>query len=350
MDAIPPALPGYAPLRRLGVGGTACVWLARREKDGMPVALKTFDAHDPRIVRCAHTEAIVARRLGAHPHILPLLDVLDAGPRLVLVYAYAPGGSLRDLIGAPDGLPTSPCVSPSCPLPMTPSRVAHIGVGVADALDAAHRAGVIHRDVKPGNILLDAHGEPLLTDFGVAADAYDPSCTGRSPHWAAPETYGGRGGDERADVYALGATLAALLDTTDGAHRSDVEHKDGQALRRILDEATATDPDLRTPTARALADKLRRAFDRDDPSPNPIDALPRRTSETTPPTPRQHADTDTDRHPPTRRRIAAVCVATACALLLAAGALAIPRLPPTDPSITTPSVGPSFQDKPRLSR
>lgn len=343
-NTVPPPVPGYSLLHRLGSGRTATVWLAQDDANGQSVALKIFDSHDPRIAYCARTEAHMMRRIGGHSHILPLLDSTHTvDGRIVLAYAYASGGSLRDLIEKGN---------------ITPVQVARIGLDVAEALAYVHRLGIVHRDIKPGNILLDANGDPLFMDFGIAAEAYDHSSTGHSRRWAAPEILDGRGGDERADIYALAATLSALLDSANCDNSvSESMQKDTKSnahnslemmLRRALQAATHPDPDLRTPSAQVFAEQLRCLIElAGERSPAQPRAAASPTAESTF---RRTSHVPDAFHPHPRRRLIVIIATLCCATLLAAGSLTVLRSCQTSPSETPPSTGPSFHDKPELSR
>jgi eukaryotic-like serine/threonine-protein kinase len=171
--------------------------------DGSPVALKRVAlAGRPDQLALARArirrEADVLRRLS-HPGIVRLLDVLEDGDDLVLVMPYLPGGSLADRVARWGPLP--------------PGEVAWLALHLLDALATAHRAGVVHRDVKPANVLFDGSGRPLLADFGVAATA--DATAGLTVHgWVvgtaefmAPEQARGAPPGPAADVFSLGATL-----------------------------------------------------------------------------------------------------------------------------------------------
>lgn len=172
--------------------------------DGTPVALKRLSLHGSaadmaRARSRIRREADVLRQLD-HPGIVRLLDVVDDGDDVVLVMPYLPGGSLADRVAATGPLP--------------PADVDAIAGHLLDALAAAHRQGVVHRDVKPGNVLFAADGRPLLTDFGVARsrDA-TPGLTATdlvvgTPGFMAPEQARGEEAGPASDVFGLGATLA----------------------------------------------------------------------------------------------------------------------------------------------
>jgi len=193
---------GYVVEERLGRGGMGVVELAVAP-DGTRVALKriavTGSAAAQREARTRlRREAEVLGRLD-HPGVVTLLDVVVDGDDLVLVMPWLRGGSLADRVAQGGPLPAS--------------EVEGLADHLLGALAAAHRAGVVHRDVKPSNVLFDDEGRPYLTDFGVAT-ARDATAgltttggTVGTPAFLAPEQARGETVGPAADVFALGATL-----------------------------------------------------------------------------------------------------------------------------------------------
>jgi hypothetical protein len=177
------------------------------DAEGRPVARKRVLLHGSALQleharRRLHREAELVRRLD-HPGIVPLLDLQDDGTDLVLVMPFMPGGTLADRVAA------------NGPLPAT--QVEYLLDALLDALAAAHRGGVIHRDIKPDNILFDTSGRPALADFGVAT-ARDLTAgltaTGTivgTPTFMAPEQARGEPATTASDVFALGATMLFAL-------------------------------------------------------------------------------------------------------------------------------------------
>ncbi len=192
----------YQRVARLGRGGMGVVDLAR-SADGAEVALKRLtllgSADDiararQRIVR----EAEVLTRLH-HPNIVELLEVLDDGGEVTLVMPYLTGGTLADRVARHGPAPAEEV-----------DRLADV---LSGALAEAHRAGVVHRDIKPGNVLFDAEGVPHLADCGVASSRdHTDGLTAigtvvGTPGFMAPEQARGDDAAQAADVFALGATL-----------------------------------------------------------------------------------------------------------------------------------------------
>ncbi len=194
----------YELQRRLGEGGMAQVYLARDSRLGREVAVKVLDrklAERPGFRERFMREARVAAGLD-HPNIVPLYD-FGEDEALYLVMPYISGGSLQDMLAR-------------APLPV--GEVVIYGSQIADALEYAHQRKVIHRDVKPANMLLHADGRLMLSDFGLAkivqtthtlsAPRNRPDAG--TPEYMAPEQVVGSS-DARSDIYGLGVVLYLLL-------------------------------------------------------------------------------------------------------------------------------------------
>jgi serine/threonine protein kinase len=196
----------YSIERQLGEGGTATVYLARDERHGRRVAVKVLKPDLSAVVGADRFLAEVRTTAGLqHPNILPLHDSGEAGPFLYYVMPYVEGESLRDRMDRERQLPVDDAV-----------RVAS---DVAEALDYAHRQNVVHRDVKPENILLH-EGRALIADFGIAlavraAGEDHLTRTGVSvgtPRYMSPEQLEGRPGiTGRSDIYSLGVVFYEML-------------------------------------------------------------------------------------------------------------------------------------------
>ncbi|MGC4111508.1 MAG: serine/threonine-protein kinase [Nocardioides sp.] len=214
----------YERGREIGRGGMGAVWLGRDTVLGRDVALKriglTPGAAAPDLER-AEREARLAARLN-HPHVVAVYDLVDDGDDTWLVMEYVDGITLSALVKR-DGA-------------LTPDQAAHLVQQAADALQAAHGAGIIHRDVKPSNMLVTEAGEVKLTDFGIARAEADASLTRTglvtgSPAYLAPEIASGASATDAADVWSLGATLFHLLD---GKPPYDMSDNVMGALYRIV--------------------------------------------------------------------------------------------------------------------
>jgi serine/threonine protein kinase len=192
----------YEIERELARGGMADVFLARDQLLDRPVAVKVLFpefARDPSFVERFRREAQSAAGLN-HPNIAAVYDWGQERGTYFIVMEYVEGRSLRDIIRAEGHLP--------------PFEVARIGAEIADALSFAHRHGVVHRDIKPGNVLITAAGQVKLTDFGIAANPADATqgltqtgaVMGTATYFS-PEQAQGFTVDGRSDVYSLGVVL-----------------------------------------------------------------------------------------------------------------------------------------------
>jgi serine/threonine protein kinase len=188
----------------LGRGGMGVVWLADDQLLDRQVALKeiTFSldlTDEERGILRERTmrEARTAARLD-HPCVTRVYDVVEEEDKPWLVMEHIPSRSLQEIVST-DG-------------PLPPAAVARIGLDVLAALDAAHRAGIVHRDVKPANVLVGPDGHACLTDFGIATSTGDSSLTTQgaiigSPSYMAPERANGEEPQPPVDLWSLGATL-----------------------------------------------------------------------------------------------------------------------------------------------
>jgi serine/threonine protein kinase len=193
----------YRLIDQIGRGGMATVYKAYQPALDRYVALKVLPAHltdEPGFGRRFKREAHAVAKLE-HPHILPVYDYGREEELSYIAMRYVEGGTLKQLLGQPLELPLI---------------VKLIGQ-IADALDHAHEHGVIHRDVKPSNVLLDQEKWALLTDFGVAriVEATEQiTATGvgvGTPAYMSPEQGQGKRVDRRSDIYSLGVVLYEML-------------------------------------------------------------------------------------------------------------------------------------------
>ncbi|MFI0448016.1 serine/threonine-protein kinase [Actinomadura sp. 6N118] len=260
-------IPGYELVETLGAGGFGTVYRARQLSVRREVALKvdsrplTSERDQRRFMR----EVTAAGRLSGHPHVVAVYDagVLPDG-RPYMVLELCPGGSLNDRLQERG--------------PFQPAEVRDIGVNIADALAAAHAAGVLHRDVKPANILVDQYGNPGLADFGLASmpmPGMESSATREAltPAYAPPEAFRLDEPAPAGDVYSLAASLYALLSGRPphfppdrqlsiaalmAAQQQPVPDLPGvpTALTAVLRQAMAFDRNVRIPTADAFRDAL----------------------------------------------------------------------------------------------
>lgn len=192
----------YELTELLGRGGMAEVWRAVDRNLSRPVAIKFLApqlSDDPEFLVRFFAEAQAVARIS-HPGVVQVLDFGDYEDCPYLVMEVVGGGSLSDMTGDP----------------IEPDRAFAIVGGAAAAAGAAHQLGIVHRDIKPGNILLDDEGGVKLADFGIAASGRSERLTATgvaigSPHYISPEQASGRDATPAADVYALGVVLYELL-------------------------------------------------------------------------------------------------------------------------------------------
>jgi serine/threonine protein kinase len=199
----------YALSEVLGRGGMGTVWLATDRVLEREVAMKevTFSVdvtdEERRILReRTMREARAAARLD-HPCVATVYDVVEQDGKPWLVMEHVSARSLQEILEEQG--------------PLAPDAVARIGLDVLAALDAAHHAGIVHRDVKPANVLVGGNGHACLTDFGIATTTGDSSLTTHgaligSPSYMAPERVNGEEPRPPVDLWSLGATLYAAVE------------------------------------------------------------------------------------------------------------------------------------------
>jgi WD40 repeat protein/serine/threonine protein kinase len=235
-------LRGYRLLEQIGEGAFGVVHRAAQPQIGREVAIKAVPpelANHPDFVRRFEREAQIVAKLE-HPHIVPLYDYWREPDAAYLVMRFLRGGSLEEQLETG---------------PLDPDRAASILDQVAAALSAAHRQGVVHRDVKPGNVLLDEEGNAYLTDFGVALDAGSPErSTGTmlrgTPEYLSPEQVRLDPASPQTDVYALGIVAYEMV--------TGVLPFPEASLRELLDRHLR-DP---IPSVREIRPELPAAVDR----------------------------------------------------------------------------------------
>lgn len=223
---------GFDDAEVIGRGGFGEVYRCRQAGLERTVAVKVLTAEiDENRERFIREQRAMARLTG-HPNIVDMLEVGTTGTgHPYLVMPYHSRGSLQERIHR-DG-----------PLPLP--DVLHLGVKIAGALETAHRTGTLHRDIKPGNILVTDYGEPALSDFGIAHitggfQTATGAITG-SPAFTAPEVLSGDPADPAADVYGLGATLFSALT----GHAAFERRSDEQVVAQFLRITQQPIPDLR---------------------------------------------------------------------------------------------------------
>ncbi|MFC0449913.1 protein kinase domain-containing protein [Rhodococcus jostii] len=264
------AAAGFEDPIEIGHGGFGVVYRCRQPSLRRTVAVKVLTSLlDPENLERFLREQQAMGRLSEHPNIVTILQAGATSSGLpYIVMPYHPQDSL-DVRIRQDG-------------PLGWDDTLHLGVKVAGALETAHRRDVLHRDVKPANILLTEYDEPQLTDFGIAhmAGAFETTAgtiTG-SPAFTAPEVLAGQSPSPASDIYGLGATLFCALTGHAPFERRSGERVVAQFLRitteplpdlreqdvpddvsAAIESAMARDPNDRPPTAAAFGDQLRAA-------------------------------------------------------------------------------------------
>jgi serine/threonine-protein kinase len=279
----------YTIGREIGRGGMAIVYLAHDLRHDRDVALKVLR---PELAATLGPDRFLLEiKLAAglsHPHILPLHDSGEADGCLYYVMPFVPGESLRDRLEKQGQLPLVEALE--------------IAREIADALDYAHRAGVVHRDIKPENILMES-GHAVVTDFGIAraiskaGDRTGPGIAVGTPDYMSPEqSAGARDVDGRSDLYSLGCVLFEMLagrpplaitpPEGPGARPAGPRDRLGELellrpsvppeVSRVVARLLALDPRDRFDTAAEAAEALRAPGNAQSPDPPPAQALGRR--------------------------------------------------------------------------
>ncbi|MDX8032400.1 serine/threonine-protein kinase [Lentzea sp. BCCO 10_0856] len=199
----------YRLSQRIGSGAMGVVWTAHDERLHRTVAVKQLllqpglaEADTDEAKRRAMREGRIAARLQ-HPHAVAVYDVAEDDSQPWLIMEYLPSKSLSAVLSERGTLP--------------PRDVASIGMQVASALAAAHNAGIVHRDIKPGNVLLGDDGTVKITDFGISRATGDVTVTATgmlagTPAYLAPEVAKGYDPGSPSDVFSLGSTLYAAIE------------------------------------------------------------------------------------------------------------------------------------------
>ncbi len=246
------AFPGFSDISEIGTGSLATVYRAREIGTDRQVALKLLNVRDasPRALESFQRESMALGALSAHPNIVTLFrtfPVPDGRPVLVLELCT---GAVSDRLRAGAQIPVQEAVS--------------IAVKVAGALETAHRAGILHRDVKPQNILVTEFGEPALADFGVAMLQSSTQTTAGlfdfTTLHAAPELLEGGETSAATDVYELASTLYQLI-VGQSAFRSYDGESPASVILRILRDPVQ--PVLQAGVPVALSDLLVWAMSKD---------------------------------------------------------------------------------------
>src|SRR5581483_8978141 len=236
----------YEILEELGRGGMAIVFRARERQLERDVAIKVLPfslAFDREFVERFQREARTSAKLE-HPNIIPIYRVGKSGRVIYFVMKFLRGKPLSTVLGARGSL--------------TPPEIRQILAQVARALAYAHKSGIVHRDIKPDNIMFDEHGQAVVTDFGIAKAATGGKLTGTgmsigTPHYMSPEQARAQPLDGRSDVYSLGVVAFQCLT---GAVPFDGEDSFSIGYKHIMEEIPT--PALDTPERRDLFEVIRK--------------------------------------------------------------------------------------------
>ncbi len=267
---VAPLIPGYRDLHLLSRGSTAEVYRAVQERLNRLVAIKVLRLDDLTTIDQVEHELATAVRLSQHPHIVSIIDTGFVAGRPYLVMEFCEEGSYAQILARRG--------------PLSVPEAMDVAIKVADALQAAHSIGFIHRDVKPANILRSRFG-PALTDFGIARRPAELSGTVTlnklTPYHAAPEALRREPQSAASDVYSLGSTLWNLLAgyppfASPGEQEPDPFEYREKVLTRTapliprpdvpvwlqseISRAMAKTPESRHPSAAAFAEALRRGW------------------------------------------------------------------------------------------
>ncbi|MEE8603513.1 serine/threonine-protein kinase [Euzebya tangerina] len=263
--ATPHRIPGFDDLTPIGRGGFGVVYRSPQQGFGRDVAIKVLSVDATQLDSVARrrfeTETTTTGQLSTHPHIVTLHQTgLTEGGHPYLVMAYMTGGSLGQRL-ATEG-------------PLSWDEATAIAIKIAGALGTAHRAGIIHRDVKPDNIMVDEFGAPVLGDFGIASvtsgDVSTMTATGKitgTVAYSPPELLDGGRPDELTDVFALAATTFALVVGHAPFVRPDDQSFTQVVARMMRDDAPSLEQfGVPGPVATAVARGLARSPEQRTPS------------------------------------------------------------------------------------
>ena len=339
----------YRLLHRVGSGGMGVVWEGWDERLERRVALKQLyrqSGASTTEAELANQRALREARLAArlqHPHAVPVFDAVEQDGQLWLVMQFIPSITLAAVLEQSG--------------PLQPNEAAKVGAEVASALAAAHAVGIVHRDVKPGNILIAADGAALISDFGIARALGDATLTSSgmihgTPAYLAPEVARGSEANFASDVFSLGSTLYSALEGIPPFGTDDntmaLLHRVASAqfplpqrsgpLTPVIMRMLAVDTDIR-PSMGAVAESLERLPTGSHPAEQAPTAAASEAGPEEPDTPAALAPPIHDHQPPEPRRRRGLAAAVAVVVLVGIG-LVVTALLVNDRRAANPAVGP----------
>jgi serine/threonine protein kinase len=231
---------------KLGSGGMSTVFLARDEVLDRPVAVKLMHAgisDQPDQLERFNQEARAVAKLSDNPNVVAVIDAGEHESRPYIVFEYVEGETLKQRIARQGALEATEALA--------------YAVEVSQALEAAHQREMVHRDVKPQNVLIDATGQAKLTDFGISRQLNEKGVTAEgkvvgTTDYVAPEQAMGQDVDTRSDIYSLGVVLFEMLS---GDVPFEAENQVGVAMKHIgeeLPDIQVVRPDISSATARVV--------------------------------------------------------------------------------------------------
>src|SRR3984957_12518412 len=250
---------GYVIEEQIGAGGMAVVFRARHELLGRPAAVKVIapSMADDEEFRARFLRESRAAAAIDSPYIVPVYAAGEAAGLLYIATRFVPGGDLAGVLRRAGGR-------------LAPDRAAAFVAQVASALDAAHAGGVVHRDVKPANVLVDSgqgrQEHAYLSDFGLSKETQSThlTATGQflgTPDYSAPEQISGDHIDGRADQYSLGCVAFALLTGTPPFHRPEALATLFAHMQAPVPAVTGLRPDLPPAVDGVIARALAKSAD-----------------------------------------------------------------------------------------
>ena len=236
----------YEILDELGRGGMAIVFKAKEKQLDREVAIKVLPfslAFDKEFVERFQREARTSARLE-HPNIIPIYRVGKSGRIIYFVMKFLRGKPLSSVLASRGSLP--------------PAEIKRILIDVSRALSYAHKKEIVHRDIKPDNIMFDEHGHAVVTDFGIAKAASGGKLTGTgmsigTPHYMSPEQAKAQALDGRSDIYSLGVVAYQCLT---GSVPYDGEDSFSIGYKHIMEEIPT--PPLENPEKRQLFEVVKK--------------------------------------------------------------------------------------------